>query len=68
MRRYLLLLLLAILTCSTAFAGPVAWALRDVTFTDGGAATGYLVFDGGSLVTYRVSVSGGNTFLFPAFL
>ena len=71
MRRSLApLLLLVALSCATAFGGPVTWTLNNAVFDDGGIATGNFVFDAAtdSVNSYQISVSGGNTNFFPAFV
>jgi hypothetical protein len=70
MRSLALWLLPVALSCATAFGGPVTWTLNNAVFDDGGIATGNFVFDAAtdSVNSYQISVSGGNTDLFPAFL
>jgi hypothetical protein len=48
-------------------AGPVTWWLQDVSFEDGGTASGYFVFDTNALTDWNISVSGGDLGVFPAF-
>ena len=60
-------LCLSLVCSSGAYAFPVTWTLSGVTFSDGGTATGTLVYDAdtNSLSSWSVSVAGGNTGLFP---
>ena len=60
-------LLFALAGISGAWAFPVTWTLSGATFSDGGTATGTLVYDAdtNSLSSWSVSVAGGNTGLFP---
>lgn len=53
-----------------AQAAWVTWTLQDVTFTDGGIATGQFVYnaDLDLFGSYSISVSGGDTTTFPAFV
>ena len=62
--------LIALLTAGISLAAPLTWTLQNVTFTDGGAATGSFVFDSSSntVISYSISVAGGNTANFPAFV
>jgi len=50
-------------------ATPVMWALQNVTFSDGGTASGSFMFDADTNVvsSWNISVNGGNVKLFPAF-
>lgn len=50
-------------------AMPLTWSLDNVTFTDGGVATGSFSYDAdtSSLVDWNISVSGGDETTFPAF-
>src|ERR1035437_5125373 len=70
MRMIALLSLVVALSCATAFGGPVTWTLNNAVFDDGGIATGHFVFDSAtdSILSYQISVSGGNTNFFPAFV
>ena len=49
--------------------GPIRWTLNQVAFTDGGTATGYFDFDAATatVLSWDISVAGGNTTAFPAF-
>ena len=49
-------------------AMPVTWQLAGVTFSDGGTATGTITWDAqlNSLTSWNITVSLGNTALFPA--
>jgi hypothetical protein len=60
---------IALLVVGVSLAAPRTWTLQNATFTDGGVATGSFVFDSStnSLVSYSISVSGGDTTTFPAF-
>ena len=60
---------IALLGVGVSLADPLTWTLHNVTFTDGGVATGSFVFDSSTntLVSYSISVSGGDTTTFPAF-
>jgi hypothetical protein len=63
----------AALLCGMAPAAHAAWltwTLQDVTFTDGGVATGQFTYnaDLDLFGDYSISVSGGNTTTFPAFI
>jgi hypothetical protein len=51
-------------------ATPLTWTLQNVTFSDGGTATGSFVYDASTetVVSYSISVSGGNTTVFPPFV
>lgn len=53
---------------TTALAAPVTWDLTNVTFSDGGIATGSFTYDAdtSTVVTWNISVSGGNLTNFPA--
>lgn len=58
----------AITGTSPALAVPVTWNLNNVTFTDGGTATGSFTFDdaANAVSTFSIMVAGGNTDTFPA--
>jgi len=62
-------LLIALLGAGLSLAAPVTWTLQNVTFTDGGTATGSFVYDAstGIVSSYSISVAGGNTETFPTF-
>ncbi len=68
MRSRSLLCLLLVLSCASVFGAPITWTLHDVSFNDGGTATGSLTVDGPSLLAYDIAVSGGDTSNFPAFV
>jgi len=50
-------------------AMPVTWTLQNVTFDDGGTASGWFVYDADTpqapTIEFSISVSGGNTQIFP---
>ncbi len=50
-----------------AGAASITWMLRDVTFDDGGTASGTVEYDADldAIVSWNVSVSGGDTETFP---
>lgn len=53
-------------------AAPIEWDLKNVTFDDGGTATGFFVWDAGAsqgaqLQNFDIKVSGGNLSAFPVF-
>lgn len=58
------------LVCASVNAAPLKWYLQDVTFKDGGTATGWFYFNAASEMVgdYRIQVSGGDTESFPAFI
>jgi len=64
------LLIIALLTAGMSLAAQVTWTLQNVTFSDAGVATGSFVYDSSSntVVSYSISVSGGNTATFPAWV
>lgn len=67
------LLLLLSFTCLGTFAwaaNDVTWNLQNAVFSDGGTATGSLVFDTNTdtIVSYDISTSGGDTSTYPAFV
>jgi hypothetical protein len=53
---------------ASAIAVPVTWTLSGATFTDGGTASGYFVYDADTdtLSTFSVVTAAGNTVAFPA--
>ncbi len=55
---------------SGAFAFPVTWTLSNGQFADGGTASGYFVYDADtdSFSSWSISVGGGVTATFPAFI
>jgi hypothetical protein len=61
---------LAFLFAETGTGSPVYWNLTG-TFTDGGTLTGWFEFDSSATTdsssAYALTVSGGNTSVFPAF-
>jgi hypothetical protein len=59
-------LVLALACLSNASAFPVTWTLSGVTFTDGGTASGYFVYDAdtNTFSEGSISVAGGNTATF----
>src|SRR5262245_30771823 len=68
MIRELILSFVAIVAIPTfATAAPVTWMVTG-TFEDGGSVGGSFVFDAATntVPTWNVSVSGGNTGVFPA--
>jgi hypothetical protein len=59
------------ITCGTALASPVKWTLSDVTFDDGGTASGSFFFDADTqvfsavdIVTVSGTVVTGHTYAF----
>ena len=58
-----------LLGSSPAAAIPLIWTLQNVTFSDGGIATGDLTFDAasGSVLDWNISISGGDASTFPMF-
>jgi hypothetical protein len=60
----------ASLLAQFAAAADIAWLLDGVTFTDGGTASGYFVYnaDTGGFGDFSLSTSGGNTTDFPPFV
>lgn len=48
-------------------ASPITWQLQDVTFDDGGIATGSLTYDYNinSILDWNITTSGGDETLFP---
>lgn len=55
-----------ILVCTSYAAANVVWTLNNVTFADGGTATGSFTLDpGGNFTGWNISVSGGDTTAFP---
>ena len=70
MRRVVQVLLLAfvgLLAVGDAAANLFVWHLQDVTYGDGGVATGSFTWDSGSgfAVVWSIAVSGGNEVNFP---
>lgn len=65
-RRALLALLLV---AGGAQAMPVTWTLQNVTFDDGGTASGWFVYDAdtpqAAVTEFSISVAGGDTQVFP---
>lgn len=49
-------------------ATPLTWQLQDVTFDDGGIATGFLTFDYNvnSILDWNITTSGGDETVFPS--
>lgn len=66
MRGWVALLVLTLACLSNASAFPVTWTLSGVTFTDGGTASGYFVYDAdtNTFSEGSISVAGGNTATF----
>ncbi len=66
MRGWVASLILTLTFLSNAFAFPVTWTLNGVTFTDGGTASGYFVYDAdtNTFSEGSISVAGGNTATF----
>lgn len=62
--------LILVLSQSSWAGAATRWTLNGVTFSDGGTAEGYFDFDAdaGTVADWRVSVSGGNTDLFPELI
>jgi hypothetical protein len=62
--------LAALLSASISLASPLTWTLQNVVFADGGTATGSFVYDSSNntVVSYDISVAGGNTTTFPPFV
>ena len=58
---------LLLLYAANAFAFPVTWTLNGATFSDGGTASGYVVYDADTLLVsdWSIDVAGGNTATFP---
>jgi hypothetical protein len=64
-------LLLVFLIAGTGIASPITWVLNNATFSDGGTAIGYFVFDSSlaqPVVSFQISVSGGDTGTFAAYV
>jgi hypothetical protein len=62
---------LIVLFTGTIKAGPIFWNV-DASFVDGGALTGTFEFDTtqtqtNAALSYSLTVSGGNTSVFPSF-
>lgn len=55
---------------SLAQASAVVWTLSDASFLDGGAVTGFFTYDADTdtFGDFSLSVSGGDTTTFPAFV
>ena len=53
----------------TTLAEPLTWSLDNVTFNDGGIATGSFTIDASlnSVLNWNISVSGGDQVVFPTF-
>ena len=51
----------------SAQATPITWQMQDVTFDDGGIATGFLTFDYdiNSILDWDITTSGGDEMTFP---
>ncbi len=51
-----------VLAACTAFSAPITWNLSNATFNDGGAATGYFVFDpdAGTVSSWNIVASAGS--------
>ena len=62
---------MAIVYPSTAFGVQVIWTLDNVSFDDGGTASGYFVSDTDMphgeyfIIDWEITVSGGNETIFP---
>lgn len=55
-----------VLVCTSYAAADVLWTLNNVTFADGGTATGSFTLDpGGNFTVWNIVISGGNTAAFP---
>jgi hypothetical protein len=61
------LLAALVLLCATSYASAdVVWTLNNVTFADGGTATGSFTLNpSGSFVNWNIIISGGDTSTFP---
>jgi hypothetical protein len=61
--------LFAVHLSASVHAAGIAWLLDGVTFTDGGTASGYFVYDAdsGTVSTFTVSTDGGNTTAFTPY-
>ena len=69
MRRWLWMAPLLVLAAAPAQATPITWALETVTFTDGGSASGWFVYDADTdgVSEWEISVAGGDLVTFPVF-
>jgi hypothetical protein len=69
MRRLSMLAAVTIFVVAAAPAAPIVWTLQNVTFSDGGTATGSYVYDANTntVTNWSIAVSGGTTATFPAF-
>src|SRR5258706_1162118 len=67
--RYWAAFVLASFLATPLLAGDVSWSMVSATFSDGGTVTGTFIYnpDTGSMRTWNLSTSGGNTVTFPAF-
>ncbi len=71
LNKVLSLFVFSVLFCGLSSADQlITWNLQDATFTDGGVATGFFVFDSTTqtVSSYDISVSGGDTATFPNFV
>jgi hypothetical protein len=67
--KLLLAAALAAASSIPAQAAEVVWSLQGVNFADGGTASGTFTFnaDTNTVTNFALSVTGGNTAVFPAF-
>lgn len=58
-----------LLVAGSAHAMPITWTLQNVTFDDGGTASGWFIYDADQpqapTTQFSISVSGGNVKTFP---
>jgi putative Ig domain-containing protein len=61
------LALLLLLSAAEAFGFPVTWTFSGATFTDGGTASGFFVYDADAQLVsdWSIDVAGGDTGTFP---
>ncbi len=60
------LLATLVLLCASYASADVVWTLNNVTFADGGTATGSFTLNpSGSFVNWNIVISGGDTSAFP---
>jgi hypothetical protein len=75
MRREVMLFVVALILVGRCFASPITWTLQNAVFADGGAATGFFVFDPDTtcngcipaFANWDISTFGGNTSVFFPF-
>ena len=69
MKRLLSALFLSAVLTGVASATPMAFTLQNVTFTDGGSATGSFVYDpvSGTLISFDVTTTADASLSLPAF-